>query len=383
MNNFENKTCAMVLTNPFKPDYRVYKEANSLVRNGYKVMIMAWDRDCIYPDNEELDGIKIERIKVKSSYGSGILKINAMFLFWFKAVKAIKRMSTAVIHCHDLDTLIVGAFFKIFYGKKVVYDSHENFPKMAQMSSPSAVVTALKKFQDWLLNYVDAIITASSNLGEEFKQITQKPVYTIGNWHNIPRLDNVIVKATRRKYKKGSKFLVTYIGSLDLSRAIIPMIEAVKLEPDIRLLICGNGTQRDAVVKTSTGVSNVVYIGEIPQAMVPYFSAASDAIYYVMNALTPMADYNAPNSLGFALVTGRPIIASDNGELGKVVRRAHCGILVKDNNTDTLRAALHEMLVDAKLAELSKKALAAGQEHYNWTKMESLLLDIYSNLFDH
>ncbi len=373
---------AMVLSNPFEPDYRVYKEACSLIKNGYRVTIFAWDRSCKFPVYQLIDQIVIKRIRVKSPYGTGILKMNAIFSFWLKTIRIIKQENFSIIHCHDLDTLIIGFFFKMLYGKKVVYDAHENFPKMIRMSSPYVIMFVVKIFEDFLIRFVDAIVTASSVLGDEFRRKTAKPVITIGNWHDLQNIDDSLVQKIRKKYKKDAKLLITYIGNLDQSRSIVPMIEAVRLEREVHFLICGAGAQKKAVVEAVSRSNNTYYIGRIPLAMVPVFTAASDVIFYVMNENSLIANYNAPNSLGFALIAGKPLIASDNGELGRVIKSANCGILVKDSKIDTLRDAIHSFLDEKILIELSKNALNAGCTHYNWSKMEKILVDLYSKLVE-
>lgn len=370
----------MIVSNPFKPDYRVLKEANSLVKNGFDVTIVAWDREAKYPVYEEINNIKIERIRVKASYGTGFLKLNATLLFWLKAIKKIKQKD-AIIHCHDLDTLLVGTLLKLFYKKKLVYDSHENFSQMMKMSTPGFITGIVKLYEIILIKFfVDLVIVASSKLGNEFKKKTKSPVVIIGNWHDLPQIDMKLIQQIRKKYIKNAKILITYIGSLDPSRAIIPMIQTVKFEKDVRFLICGNGTQRRAIVDAVYKVDNVDYIGEIPLAMVPVYTAASDVIYYVMNENSPIANYNAPNSLGFALVTGRPLIASDNGELGRVVREANCGILVKNSKIESLHTAICSVRDENQLSELSKNALKAGKSYYNWLKMEQFLIAAYHQL---
>lgn len=40
-----NKKIVMLLSNGFRPDPRVYQEAVTLVKNGFKVTIYAWDRE--------------------------------------------------------------------------------------------------------------------------------------------------------------------------------------------------------------------------------------------------------------------------------------------------------------------------------------------------
>lgn len=380
MTRNSTKDIVMVLSNPFKPDYRVYKEAKSLSKHGYNVTIVAWDRDCRYPDFEDIEGIKIERIKVKAPYGTGLLKLNRMLLFWLKAVISIKQKKCAGIHCHDLDTLIIGIFFKFVYRVKLIYDSHEYFPGMIQMSSPLFVASIIKIYESCLLYFVDSIIVASSILGEEFKQKIDKPVTVIGNWHYKPVLDLDIVKEIRNRYLKNAKIMIVYIGGLDLSRAILPMIEATKLEPSVNFLICGNGTQRKAIINAASDANNIMYIGEIPLKMVPYYTAAADVIYYVMNNFSPIANYNAPNSLGFSLIIGKPLIASNNGELGKVIRETNCGILVKNSTVDTLRGAIRSLQAENRICKLGRNALKAGHNSYNWIQMEALLVNTYNNL---
>ena len=68
----------MTLSNPFKVDPRVYKEALTLVNSGYEVTILAWDREGTHPLREIVDGIKVERIRVRAKYGSIIVFVVAL-----------------------------------------------------------------------------------------------------------------------------------------------------------------------------------------------------------------------------------------------------------------------------------------------------------------
>ena len=61
----------MLLTNAFDPDPRVYQEAKALIEKGYKVSILCWDRDLKSPPLENIDGIHIEQIYVKSIHRRG------------------------------------------------------------------------------------------------------------------------------------------------------------------------------------------------------------------------------------------------------------------------------------------------------------------------
>ncbi|HYA41277.1 MAG TPA: glycosyltransferase [Syntrophobacteraceae bacterium] len=99
----------MLLTNAFDPDPRVHHEAVSLVQNGYEVTILCWDRDYKKAAVEVVDGIGVERIYVRSTHGRGTTQMFFLFVFWLKAL--LRGFSTRcdAIHCHDFDTLPLGA----------------------------------------------------------------------------------------------------------------------------------------------------------------------------------------------------------------------------------------------------------------------------------
>ena len=71
----------MVNGNPVSSDPRVSKEAKSLVKEGYDVMILAWDRKGIANKKERNADYTISRFKFKAP--SGQLKIVFYLPIWF------------------------------------------------------------------------------------------------------------------------------------------------------------------------------------------------------------------------------------------------------------------------------------------------------------
>jgi hypothetical protein len=121
----KNKKVVMILSNPFKPDPRVYKEARSLVKNGFDVTIVAWDRECKYPPYEIVEGIKIQRIPLKAKYGNPFTLLIKLPLFYILAALKITKMDFDIIHTHDFDTAVVGFLFKTLKNKKWIFDIHD------------------------------------------------------------------------------------------------------------------------------------------------------------------------------------------------------------------------------------------------------------------
>jgi len=98
----------LLSSNCFDPDPRVYAEARALVEHGYRVLILAWDRDRKRPAKETIDGIDVERIYLRSTHGRG--PTQAFYLLVVLAIFVCKGLFREfdVVHAHDFDALVIG-----------------------------------------------------------------------------------------------------------------------------------------------------------------------------------------------------------------------------------------------------------------------------------
>ena len=120
-----------------------------------------------------------------------------------------------------------------------------------------------------------------------------------------------------------------------------------------------------------------MFLGWIPLREIPFYFSMADVVYYGLDIYHINTPYNAPNALGYALALGRPLIATESGDLGRIVKEENCGILIKEASTDEIVDAINK-LRDNHFRELLKKnAVRAGREKYNWNIMEKKLLKIY------
>src|SRR2546426_7122392 len=98
---------AMVLTNPYRPDVRVQKEAVALAESGAEVVIFAWDRNGELPTAERLsDRVTVRRVHIASRDGLGLRQLPRFGRYWLAAARAISAERWHVIHAHDLDGLV-------------------------------------------------------------------------------------------------------------------------------------------------------------------------------------------------------------------------------------------------------------------------------------
>lgn len=382
MKKIKDKKVIMLLSNAFSPDVRVYQEARTLIRSGFSVTVLAWDRTREFPEFEEIDGIKVERIHSKSSYGRGSSQIIRLPLFWLKILLRGRKKELEFVHAHDLDTLLPGYFLARWKRKKIIYDSHENYPLMMRKNISRFIIFFLEKLENFLLKRVDAIITAVGILKEDFSKKTNKMIEVIGNWKELDEfnIDEFEINKLKEERNLQAKLILSYIGNFGEERLIAPLIEVVKDDPQVLLLLAGDGVQKNNILKMIEKVDNIIYLGRIPLKEVPLYTGVSDVVCYFLSPEFPAIKYNAPNNLYAALVAGKAILTNNVGETGRVVSDYNCGLALDNPIKTEIEKAIKKLKEENFLNKLKSNARKAAEEKYNWKFAEKKLIELYKQL---
>jgi glycosyltransferase involved in cell wall biosynthesis len=378
----------MLLSNAFRPDPRVAREAQALSDAGHHVTVVCWDREAKYPAREDVDGYQIERVQdVQTVYGAGPRQILYTPRFWRAAAKRVQALQPDVIHCHDLDTLPAGWWLRTRRrqsGARLVYDAHEDYPALMSLYLPQAMVSLLSFLERYLLRQVDATITASTVFADKLRARGVEPVVTIGNYHDLEPFDAVDpddrAAARAALTPATDALLVAYIGGFSRNRELLPLIEAAQVLSEVQVFLWGDGHQREAVENAVSEASNVHYRGWLPAKDVPLYMQAVDVIYYCLKPDYPGAIYNAPNTLSQAMAAGRPIIANDVGDLGRIVRQSGCGVLLPEMTPLAIRQALETLRDPITRQRMGAAGRTAAETRYNWAAASQQLNHVYNHL---
>ncbi len=375
----------MLLTNPYRPDTRVQREAISLTNAGHSITVVGWDRQAEFPFQETHEGVKVVRIQsVRSAYGVGWRQLFSLPRFWKAALRTAIELEPEVIHCHDLDTLYAGREVKKHIGCRLVFDAHEDYPSLMSLYLPSPLIWLLRRLERHWLHDVDTTLTASSVLADRLVRQGIQPITPIGNYPTLEAFDKlteVQVQAARQKIGLApTDYVVAYIGGFTRNRELLPLVAAGRCLSNVHVIFWGDGKQRQAIEAAIIGAANLRYLGWLPADLVPLYTRLADVIYYCLRADYPGAIYNAPNTLGNAMAAGRPVIANPVGDLGRIVQETGCGILLPVVNSDTVRQAIETLRDPAQRAQMGSAGRLAAEQKYNWHAAETRLIQVYSQL---
>lgn len=372
----------MLLTNAFDPDPRVHQEAKALVEKGYDVTILCWDRDYKAPAYEIIDGIKVERIYVRSTHGRGITQMLFIFFFWLKVYIKAYSKDFDVVHCHDFDTLPLGYILSRQKGVKLVYDAHESYVDMLG-NIPPRLKTAIYHVENSFLKRIDLLITVGEILRESLVRRGARKTCVVGNWKDPKKFQfpkKVLEKGIKRLNIADNQLVISFIANLGTERQLPQLIEAVKNLPETFLIVGGNGPCRGLVEDAARRYPNIHYLGYVNPDKIPFYTALSDVVFYGFDPINPNAKYSAPNKLFEALAAGKPVISGNFGEIGRIVRETQGGHILSTYSTDEIKKALSLLSNSAAIERFAEKARNAGLNEYCWDKARLILLRKYEGL---
>lgn len=375
----------MLLTNAFDPDPRVYQEAKVLIEKGYKVSILCWDRDPKAPFQENIDGIYVERIYVKSTHGRGSTQIIFLLLFWIKAlIKALSK-KIDITYCHDFDTLPLGYTISRLKKTKLVYDAHESYVDMLANNVSPLIKKIISVAENYLLKKVDLTITVGDILKESLIKKGAFQVMVVGNWKQLTDFQFSAKVLEEEKAKLGipkDALVVSYIAHLNPERKIEPLLRSIENEEDVFLVVGGRGPIEKIVRNSAQKHKNIIFLGFVHPLKVPFYVALSDVVYYGFDKNNPNAQYSAPNKLFEALAAGKAIITGDFGEIGHIVKKYNCGLILKDYSIEEIKKAINILKNKNYLIEIQNNSLKIAEKKYNWQMAKENLIKAIDKLLN-
>ncbi len=364
----------MLLSNPFKPDPRVYEEAKALVDAGHRVTILAWDREVRFPERETVDGIDVVRIGVRGGYGKLSSFLPGLVKFYRRARKIAKAIEFDVVHAHDFDTLLLGLLIARRRRAILIYDMHDDYASMISESVPSALAKLVDILQKALVRFADSVIYANDAL-RDLLGIEGAVVMNCKD----PEDYSVDTNALREKLGVGG-FTIVYIGILRQINFLRTLINAVKRSEGTYLIIGGDGPHREEVLRLIAGEERIKYIGWVKRDDIPKYTKIADAVVVLNDPGKRYDRLSTPVKMFEAMAAEVPVIVSKGTEAERIVKKCNCGIAVEFGSVDALLRGFEELKDPKTRGELGRNGLKCVEQEYNRKSQMARLLETYDNL---
>ena len=357
-------------------DIRIFqKECRSLAKNGYEVFLVAPDAAAGTRSGVTLVPMPHYRNRFKR-----------MSLGCWHAFTAALSLRADLYHLHDPELLPWGQLLRLF-GKKVVFDMHENLPgaildkawlpRLARRPISLSVVVL-----EWLLLIGMPIVFAEDSYVKHYSRSRKSAVVL-----NMPLLDELrAVNVTRR-----AEPTIGYFGAVSPLRGTLVLIEALHLLKtqgyQVGMELIGpiqEDHRREIGDLVRTYGLHGVNVRGYMEAHQGWELMAGCTLGTALLAPIPNYMGSYPTKIFEYMCLGMPILASNFPLYKTIVEDLKCGYCIDPRSPEEVAKAIRRLIDDPALAStLGENGRAVVAQHFNWDnelrKLEGLYRTVLKN----
>ncbi len=242
----------------------------------------------------------------------------------------------------------------------------------------------VKKIENYNLKNASLMVVVSQPLKMDLLKlgIPEEKILVNPNGVDVVRFNPEIAKSENCKKLKqklgitGNKVLIGFAGTFGVWHGIPQLTEAInkilkkQLISNLHFLLIGEGPLKKKAEKKIGHYEKVTFTGEIPYSDIQDYLAICDIL---VSPHCPQIDgrefFGSPTKLFEYMAMGKAIVASNLGQIGKVLEDGKTAILVEPGNVDALVDGILKLAKDENLREkLGKNAREKVIKNYTWQK---------------
>jgi glycosyltransferase involved in cell wall biosynthesis len=365
------KICHLTSVHP-RYDTRIFlKECKTLLNAGFDVNFIVGDGK----GDEVVDGIKIFDV------GKPQNRRQRMFETTKKVFEKSLEIDADIYHFHDPELIPMGLKLKKF-GKKVIYDVHEDVPRdilkkyyLNKFSRP-ILSKLIEIYEHYAAKKFDYIITATPYIRDRFKRSNRNTI----DINNFPLLNEFYSINPQVKRENA----VCYIGCISIDRGILEIIKSLEYV-DTTLHLAGEFETEELknLVMQLPAWKKVKYYGYANREKVKeIFMRVSIGIVTLLPDSSNI--YSMPTKLFEYMSASLSVIASNFPLWKEIVEKNNCGICVNPTKPEEIAKAIKYLITYSNRAkEMGENGRKVILQKYNWERESEKLLEVYKKCVEY
>ncbi len=368
----------VVTTFPNYPEGKVY--------NQYK--------NCKFIYREELDGVKIIRVRAKIDRSTNAFKrmiamssfsINSVFVSLFLKGK------TDIVWTYQIG--LPGMLYSIIRRIPHLHEIQDLWPAWGEGSLrgiSGSLAKFLVKYQRMIYNQAKHLTTISEGFSKavsEIYKIPENKISILPNWADSQQFNCINHKdATRAQFDLPDGFLITYGGNIGTAQGLDALVSSsivLKDIPDLYVVIVGDGVEKERLmsIASKAGNSNLIFRPKIPASEMGALLAVSDVLYLGLGK-DKKYSITIPSKTYAYLSAAKPIlaVADPEGDVAKLIKMNDLGFVAPPEDVDRIVKTIRKILDTdpVKMREMGDKAYKLIQTKFSGP----YIARDYSNLLD-
>jgi glycosyltransferase involved in cell wall biosynthesis len=354
------------VTNDLVTDNRVHRTCMAMVELGHEVTLIG-RRLLGSPPFDRPYRTKRMRLLFNRGplfYAEYNLRLFVLLLF----------SSADLLVANDLDTLLANHLAR--RGRKLVYDSHEYYTEVPELTARPAVRRVWLAIERWIFPKLKTVITVNDSIAEAYHQRYGGSLHVV---RNIPMKRDLAPAPSRAELglPADRRILVMQGAGLNIQRGVEEAVLAMKDLPGCQLLLIGGGDVWPVVerlAKEHRLEDRVRLIGKLPYERMMDYTRNADLGLTLDKDTNLNYRFSLPNKLFDYLNAGIPVLATDLPEVARIIRRYDAGILIPAPDPAVIAREVKAFFADEdRVRQVRANATFAARELDGEEEMKKLV----------
>ncbi len=353
------KRIIISVTSDLSTDQRVQKVARACCESGLDVLLIGRK----LPTSQTPDlPCRYKRLR---------LLFNRSFFFYaeynLRLFLKLLFIRADIFLANDTDTLTANFLAGKIRRKKLVFDAHELFPEVPELTKRNGVKRFWTRLEDLFFPKLKYAYTVSPSIANYYRKKYGVNMQVV---RNIPELNEHL-----RPLEKFEKKTIIYQGALNMGRGLEWIIRAMPEIKDAELLIIGDGDIREQLIELTKELKvehKVKFAGKLAPEELKEITPRAHLGLCLLEENGLSYYYSLPNRIFDYIHAGIPVLATNFPEIRAIVQKHNTGILINRYDpqflSDTVNKILRSGFNTFHFAELSKSL--------NWENEKKILMEI-------
>lgn len=348
--------------------------ARAFARRGHEVDVIttypreynleAADREREFPLDEEMEGVRVHRVRYANTRDSVVRRGLEHFLlpgYYFRRYRELgRKFDVCLFYIPPLPLSNLARRIRKVDGTPSVLNFQDFHPQeltdVGVMKNP-ILIAIMERIERGAYRDAD-FITVLSRGGIEYVVERGGRPERIAHIYNSVSLDEIAAYLQKRTFKRDAglegKILLSYAGILSPYQGIDNILDAareLRSHPEIVVCIAGDGSNKKHLEDriAAEGIDNVTLVPFLPRG--EYFNLVNSTDISFVSLDERMMAPCLPGKTINLMAAGQPIVAMvpRESETARVVEEAGCGRVVRPGDVTALRDTILDLIGDPQL----------------------------------
>jgi len=367
------KRIIVSVSNDLTTDQRVHKICTALIAMNYKVILIGR----LLPNSQSINR-NYRTIRMPLLFKKGFLFYAELNVRLFFKLFFLKK---DILLANDLDTLLPNFLISRLFAKKIVYDSHEYFTEVPELTKRPFVKNIWVSIERFIFPKLKNVYTVNDEIAKIYHNKYGVKVSVVRNI--APKQDHSIGNDKLKELKGNQKMLILQGAGINKDRGAEEAVQMMQYLDNIVLYIIGSGDVFKSLKKLVENLklqTKVIIIDKLPYNQLLEYTKIADLGLSLDKNTNLNYELSLPNKVFDYIQSQTPLFVTNRKVVANLVIKNKIGYVTNTTQPYEMAIQIREIFKNDKQIACWKNNLIKVAKIYCWENEVLKLKNIYQSI---